>query len=250
MSIVLAVRYKPLDTQASVGLTKCISALSGMEVSHHVVLHRAMPLTCPYDAQRTWTSALRVRHLIQNAQVLIDNTYIGAGAPPGHNVRQQKRRAQVAFEQDIDLLYSGHTGSTTNAPPLPLPRRQPQPLPEPPQLQLQPQPQHHAPTRSHHARAPYDVVSSQLDISQTYPAGIRSAADTGTDAFVRYMPGYDSWWPVLDQQQQQTGSQVAVGMQVPSTNEFTFGVQQFSPDFLQAMRDPVIHFPSAFAHQY
>ena len=28
-----AVRYKPLDTQASVGLTKCINALTGMEVS-------------------------------------------------------------------------------------------------------------------------------------------------------------------------------------------------------------------------
>ncbi len=79
---------------------------------------------------------------------------------------------------------------------------------------------------------------------------MRSAADTGADVFVRYMPGYDSWWPVLDQQQQQTVPQVTIGMSVPSTTEFTFGVQQFSPDFLQAMRDPVIHFPSAFAHQY
>ncbi|TFK83713.1 hypothetical protein K466DRAFT_665640 [Polyporus arcularius HHB13444] len=227
MSVVV-LRYKPLDTQASVGLTKCISALSGME--------------------RTWTSALRVRHLIQNAQVLIDNTYVGASAPSGDNLRQQKRRAQVAFEQDINLLYSGHPGAATRAPPLPLPRRQLQPVPE-----LSPHlPQH--PLRPHYVRGSYDprteAVSSQPNVSQTYPAGMRSAADTGADVFVRYMPGYDSWWPVLDQQQQQTVPQVAIGMSVPSTTEFTFGVQQFSPDFLQAMRDPVIHFPSAFAHQY
>ncbi|RDX48083.1 hypothetical protein OH76DRAFT_1472701 [Lentinus brumalis] len=184
MSVVV-LRYKPLDTQASVGLTKCISALSGME---------------------------------------------------------------VAFEQDINLFYSGHPGAATRAPPLPLPRRQLQPVPElPPHL-----PQH--PLRPHHVRGSYDprteAVSSQPNISQTYPAGMRSAADTGADVFVRYMPGYDSWWPVLDQQQQQTVPQVAIGMSVPSTTEFTFDVQQFSPDFLQAMRDPVIHFPSAFAHQY
>ena len=31
----------------------------------------------------------------------------------------------------------------------------------------------------------------------TYPEGMRTAA--GANAFVRYMPGYDSWWPVLEQ---------------------------------------------------
>ncbi|KAI0697737.1 fungal-specific transcription factor domain-containing protein [Cerioporus squamosus] len=252
MSVVV-LRYKPLDTQASVGLTKCIGALAGMEL--------------------TWTSALRVRHLIQNAQVLIDNTYAGTAALSGDNLRQQKRRAQIAFEQDIDLLYSGHAGSATHAPPLPLPRRQLHTLPEHPHHR----PQHHAPARSHththtqthtqthththaqvHASPPYDspteVVPAPLDTSQAFHPGMRTGADAGTGGFVRYMPGYDSWWPVLDQQQQQpqTESQVPVPveMQVPSADEFTFSPQQFSPDFLQAMRDPVIHFPSAFVHQY
>ena len=47
----------------------------------------------------------------------------------------------------------------------------------------------------------------------------------------------------------QTEAPAGMQAQVPS-NEFTFGPQQFSPDFMQAMRDPVLHFPSAFAHQY
>ena len=36
----LAVRYKPLDTQASVGLTKCINALTGMEVRNSILCTR------------------------------------------------------------------------------------------------------------------------------------------------------------------------------------------------------------------
>ena len=33
------------------------------------------------------------------------------------------------------------------------------------------------------------------------------------------------------------------------SQEFTFNTQHFSPEFLQAMRDPAVHFPSVFAHQ-
>lgn len=86
------------------------------------------------------------------------------------------------------------------------------------------------------------------------------------------MPGYDSWWPVLEGQTDppavagsaalarhpEGGSarrEVVVSASaghgapgLPSQN-FTFATQHFSPEFLQAMRDPVIHFPSAFAHQ-
>ncbi|RPD78524.1 hypothetical protein L226DRAFT_503037 [Lentinus tigrinus ALCF2SS1-7] len=219
MSVVV-LRYKPWHTQASVGLTKCINALSGME--------------------RTWTSALRVRHLIQNAQVLIDKRYIDASSP-GRDARKPKRRAQVAFEQDINLTYA--------AAPVHRPH---QSLPEPAQTQ----PYHHSQPATSHERVsshsefvPVHMVPSP---SPTYPgAGMGPNPDAGANdhPFVRYMPGYDSWWPVLDQQPPQTEPQITPDMQVAS-NEFTFGPQQFSPDFMQAMRDPVLHFPSAFAHQY
>ena len=48
------------------------------------------------------------------------------------------------------------------------------------------------------------------------------------------------------------GANTGAGAGLPPmpAQDFTFDAQQLSPDFLQAMRNPVLHFPSAFAHQF
>ena len=115
---------------------------------------------------------------------------------------------------------------------------------------------------------------SRLQPSHVYHQGLQRDGPTQS-AYAGYMPGYDSWWPVLESQADvagaasgptgsarhpDDGSARSAGMVVPSSSgpagatgmpsqDFTFTTQHFSPEFLQAMRDPVIHFPSAFAHQ-
>lgn len=81
------------------------------------------------------------------------------------------------------------------------------------------------------------------------------------------MPGYDPWWTMLDNEPHDLanlnpenrphgspapGAEYApmnTGLDVPQS-EFTFGQQHFSPEFLQAMRFPMLHFPSVFTHMY
>ena len=72
----------------------------------------------------------------------------------------------------------------------------------------------------------------------------------GEGVFVGHVPGYDSWWPALDEEPDARAGGIAAGAAGLPSQAFTFGTQHFSPDFLQAMRDPVLHFPSVFAHQY
>ncbi|KAI0766865.1 fungal-specific transcription factor domain-containing protein [Trametes elegans] len=229
---VVPLKYKPSNTQASVGLQKCIATLGGMEV--------------------TWTSALRVRHLIQNAKVNIDQAYASV-TRPGGNARQ-KRRAEVAF--DGDHMHDTHL------PPQP-PTLVPAVFTQPPQAHVVPS-QSAAPPRgpqSYYAQDDTPRVTPSYD----------------------YMPGYDSWWPVgeprgavgagtpevpagvaplqpgasavRDLSRAASivpgtvgGTSAGVPASLPS-QDFTFGQQHFSPEFLQAMRDPMIHFPSVFAHQ-
>ncbi|KAI0373611.1 hypothetical protein BV20DRAFT_937410 [Pilatotrama ljubarskyi] len=227
------VKYKPLDTQASVGLQKCIAALAGMEA--------------------TWVSALRVRHLIQNAKVNIDEAYASA---TGSDSRQ-KRRAQVAF--DPDPMYDMHT------------RPPPVAAPAVPQaygrMSQYPPPSAQAHALLHRTQPPQHAHQA-YQMHESIPGDIPPLPD--------YIPGYDSWWPVLEQHGDAGNSGMTPGIPesapldgtgtdgpgmagspgstglphgLPS-QDFTFNQQHFSPEFLQAMRDPIIHFPSVFAHQY
>ncbi|KAI0351048.1 hypothetical protein OH77DRAFT_1593133 [Trametes cingulata] len=231
---IVTLKYKPLDTQASVGLQKCIAALAGMEA--------------------TWISALRVRQLIQNAKVNIDQAYASATAADA----RQKRRAQVAFEGDH--TYNMHTRPPQVATPTALAYA---PLP--------PQAPRISPPQAIPSHAPPQQQHQAYQTHHSLPGDVPPVPS--------YVPGYDSWWPVLDQQQDSgvasdmsgsaplhgvapTGStdlggtgvvenpgSASLSHTLPS-QDFTFGQQHFSPEFLQAMRDPIIHFPSVFAHQY
>ncbi|KAI9059123.1 hypothetical protein FKP32DRAFT_1580451 [Trametes sanguinea] len=248
---VLTLKYKPLDAQASASLQKCIKALAGMEV--------------------TWAMAVRIRHLIQNAKVNIDQSHAAASAA------RQKRTAHAAFEHDSSEhdVVAGSSGAPASVPAqvyAPLQPQRPGPPPARPTYPAQPcvvpsqpahtQPQAYAPSQP--------AYVSQSDVARSMPS------------FAGYMPGYDSWWPVVDPHAStarpdpvqppnaslamhagvapaQAGAEAhgttamasgsaGVAQGLPN-QDFTFGQEHFTPEFLQAMRDPVLHFPSVFAHQ-
>ncbi|KAI0633886.1 fungal-specific transcription factor domain-containing protein [Trametes polyzona] len=257
---VITLKYKPLDAQASIGLQKCISALTGMEA--------------------TWATATRVRDLIKNAKVNIDSAYSSlAGASVD---QRQKRPVQVAFA--FDHTYDARSQSST--PPTPLRASASQQHQPAPARSMQPQTQ---------APAQYSRGGSYIPSTHSQPPQrFVSSAPATTPDLTGYMPGYDSWWPMLDGSEHlpgiSTGPSAAglttstsqptlpqhpvrigvahlgptganpspsasasgalpVGGGVPQ-GEFTFGQQHFSPEFLQAMRDPMLHFPSAFGRMY
>ncbi|KZT04585.1 uncharacterized protein LAESUDRAFT_715402 [Laetiporus sulphureus 93-53] len=62
------------------------------------------------------------------------------------------------------------------------------------------------------------------------------------------MPSYD-WWPAVSASENvpwtQNQEEYNPYLAIPSQS-FTFGQQHLSPDFLHGIRDPVLHFPSAF----
>ncbi|KAH9894837.1 fungal-specific transcription factor domain-containing protein [Cubamyces lactineus] len=291
---IVTLKYKPLDTQASVGLQRCIAALAGMEA--------------------TWPFALRVRHLIQNAKVNIDQAHASATTARRGAGRRQKRPAQVAFE--YDQAYDGPTvPSQASVPPVaqrapssipsssaippvhhpsipavvPTPARHPSRAPSA-HAQLHPHPMHVAPpSRAQTQHAAVQAYPALQPHQQPYPHQHHQPhpqPQSHHDAapFTGYVtPGYDSWWPVMEQQPDDVG---VAGAHVPGplppgasgvtapgstgvvhaiapaggdgagmapglpSQEFTFDQQHFSPEFLQAMRDPMLHFPSVFAHQY
>ncbi|TBU44710.1 fungal-specific transcription factor domain-containing protein [Dichomitus squalens] len=235
---IVTLRFKPMDTQASVALQKCIAALKGLE--------------------RTWTVAYRVRELLQNAKVHIDQTFstgnTTSSASPdaqdqsltqvSQNSVRQKRPAQIAF------------GEVSWPPP-------PPPPPPPPRAWTFVSTPGSVPLVSS-----YQVGTGGVHPSaQTAHAIQMGVRDNHTYA-TGYIPGYDSWWPVLDSQAEITTPAAPVGQVeqhpggvagsgvMPQTGaaglpsqEFTFTTQHFTPEFLQAMRDPMLHFPSVFAHQ-
>ncbi|KAI0656534.1 fungal-specific transcription factor domain-containing protein [Cubamyces menziesii] len=267
---VVTLRYKPLDTQASVGLQRCINALTGMEV--------------------TWAFGLRVRHLIQNAKVNIDEAHASANAARRATDRRQKRPARVAFEYDQSSSAVSHVHHSSLPTSVSPPSRHP-PHAVSAHAPLRPGPahvvpssrtptQHAAATQVHPPQAPHQqLYSHQHDQPHTQSHLHHDAAP-----FTGYVtPGYDSWWPVMEQQPVDVGAvsahvpgplpPSASGVTAPGSTgmvqavapaggtgagmvsglpsqEFTFDQQHFSPEFLQAMRDPMLHFPSVFAHQY
>ncbi|KAI8994086.1 fungal-specific transcription factor domain-containing protein [Trametes punicea] len=258
-----AVKYKPLDTQASVGLQKCINALVGMEA--------------------TWTTALRVRHLIQHAEVNIDR----ASASAVNADARPKRSAHDAFEHQA--IYDVQARPAEGSANMPSPTYgAPQPPAQPPAGPSHSAYAHVVPSQPPHV----DHTLSQRRV-HTQAYGHRPPVYPSQDALPRddqpfpgYVPGYVSWWPVLEQQDNirtpatpvhpghvgvpfqgvqtpthgtppggpgMTADPGPDGAGVPSAlpnQNFTFSQEHFSPQFLQAMRDPMLHFPSAFAHQY
>ncbi|KAL7281031.1 hypothetical protein ACG7TL_004333 [Trametes sanguinea] len=227
---VLTLKYKPLDAQASASLQKCINALAGMEV--------------------TWAMALRVRHLIQNAKVNIDQSHAAAA---GSSSAPASVPAQV---------YA------------PLP---PQRSSAPPMRPTYPAQSYVVPSQPAHTQ-PQAYTSSQMAYVP------QSDVARGVPSYAGYAPGYDTWWSPADAQANvvqsdpvrsqnvglamharapQAPVQVSAppdgtGVAVPGnagvaqrlpSQEFTFGQEHFTPEFLQAMRDPVLHFPSVFAPQ-
>ena len=194
-----------------------------------------------------------MRELIQNAKVHIDRTFDSADtADPAsqgaqdqrstqaaQNVERQKRPAQVAFGHvswpppQLQAIASVSTASSVSAGT---------------SYQLGTSGGHHSVQTAH-------VYQTDLRNNSVYSG---------------YMPGYDSWWSVLESQAEGSTQAGPVGQvgQLPRagaganpetmlqtasvglpSQEFTFNTQHFSPEFLQAMRDPAVHFPSVFAHQ-
>ncbi|EIW62469.1 uncharacterized protein TRAVEDRAFT_160349 [Trametes versicolor FP-101664 SS1] len=235
---IVTLKYKPLDTQASVGLQKCISALVGMEA--------------------TWASGLRVRHLIQGAKVNVDRAYESSARASD---ARQKRPAQAAFE--LDSAYASRFPSTSHTPVPSVPSYAPPPMP-PPQHSIPPRFVPSQPAHSEHPQYAYPGY-------RTHPQGSppRDVATPAAMPLPAYMPGYDSWWPVVDNETDVsagvgqcpevaqmhgggagTSDGVVHGGVAMPQGDFTFDQQHFSPEFLQAMRDPMLHFPSAFSHIY
>ncbi|OSC99336.1 hypothetical protein PYCCODRAFT_1373230 [Trametes coccinea BRFM310] len=246
---VLTLKYKPLDAQASASLQKCINALAGMEV--------------------TWAMALRVRHLIQNAKVNIDQSHAAAAGA------RQKRTAHTAFEHDGFVVGSSSAPASVPAQvyaPLP-----PQRSSAPPMRPAYPAQSYVVPSQPAHTQ-PQSYTSSQMAYVP------QSDVARGVPSYAGYAPGYDTWWSPADAQANvvqsdpvrsqnvglamharapQAPVQVSAppdgtGVAVPGnagvaqrlpSQEFTFGQEHFTPEFLQAMRDPVLHFPSVFAPQ-
>nr|VWO96875.1 Fungal_trans domain-containing protein [Ganoderma boninense] len=220
---VVTLRYKPMDTQASVALQKLINALAGME--------------------QTWITAYRVRDLVQNAKVQVDRTLNLPPRRPIEGSTRQKRSAEAAFDDISFPPPPRGMAIISTAMGIPAP--------------YQP---------------PVHNGQSHLQQSHVYAPGLQRDAAAHSAAYVGYMPGYDSWWPVLESQPDVSASRAMASARhtddgsarsaemvesrsggpeisgMPS-QDFTFTTQQFSSEFLQAMRDPMIHFPSAFANQ-
>ena len=192
-----------------------------------------------------------MRHLIQNAEVHVDETW-ASYRPPAVPETRPKRSAHLAFA-DLVLPPPPSPGGSSSG----------------------------GLSQSYDARTTYPPL--QMDTSPTYPPMPRP------DAYAGYVPqsGYDSWWPELDHPAEgeagpgpstaahrhahgsSSGERASTSARVPAgaededvgmpvagpsgemaAHDFNFSQQHFSHEFLQAMRDPVLHFPSTFAHQY
>ncbi len=245
-----------MDTQASVALQKLINALAGLDVrSCDRALPKSKPAHLHTTCQQTWITAYRVRDLVQNAKVQVDRTLnLPSRRPVGgtHDQTQtqsqgstrQKRSADVAFDE-ITFPPPPRGMATISA----------------------------APAAYQH---PAHNGQSRLQPSHVYHPSLQGEDPTHS-AYAGYMPGYDSWWPVLESQTDVSAGAASgpvgstrhpadgsarsaeIEIIVPThsagpgavglpSQDFTFTTQHFSPAVLQAMRDPVIHFPSAFAH--
>lgn len=97
-----------------------------------------------------------------------------------------------------------------------------------------------APTAvSQATEAAYTVESPAFDISGISPA--------------TFIPGYEWWQPALYQDPVIPLSSTSNVSSVPPTQttipsqEFTFNQLHFSPTFVESIRDPILHFPSAFS---
>ncbi|CDO77633.1 hypothetical protein BN946_scf184946.g27 [Trametes cinnabarina] len=273
---VLTLKHKPLDAQASVSLQKCIKALAGMEGLHYVqatwgmaVRVRQLIQNAKVNIDRSCADSPGIaprQKRDSQAAFELDEEYRGridpsAGVPTSvsaHVYAPPPAQHPGALATDTAYPVQSYV------------------VPSQPAQLSQPPPQRHAYPESDHQQ-PY---------AQRLPAYPSQASATPTvPSFAGYMPGYDSWWPVVDPQgdlsrpttilphNTDLALHAPVMPAVPDSNgmsagsapggpgpgggvaptlpnqEFTFGHEHFSSEFLQAMRDPVLHFPSVFLHQ-
>ncbi|CCM05010.1 uncharacterized protein FIBRA_07209 [Fibroporia radiculosa] len=211
---ILTLTQRPSDPQSTLGLRDCIAAC---------------------DRMRTrWPSAARLVDLLRGARV---NTEM---APRTSADRTRKRPAEDPLSNDISSVPQWENNRmapsmTSSMAPNMTPNMAPINTYEAP---LQPQSMAFAP------------VHAPLEGPNPYGAYLADLASSipGMEVSFPVAPGYD-WWPLLP-----ASSNVPVVPLAPSNHDpyltmpsqsFTFGERHYSPDFLQAMRDPVLHFPSA-----
>ncbi|TFY63720.1 hypothetical protein EVJ58_g3080 [Rhodofomes roseus] len=205
---VVALRLRSNDARAATGLTQCIDVCDRM--------------------RDVWHTTARVADLLRGAGVQIAVALTGPANP------SRKRPVEVALEE-----YSAE---------------QPADTPQPQQVVAPVVPSHGYAEGSRVRPIPTTVPLPQPQPHQDPQYGPNfMTALLGPDYVptAAVAPGYD-WWP-LESTSEPAPMPEPPSQYVPTSQpltmpsqSFTFTQEQFSQDFLQGMRDPVLHFPSAY----
>ncbi|KAI0915794.1 hypothetical protein AcV5_003616 [Taiwanofungus camphoratus] len=205
---IITLRHRPSDAQATLGLRDCISACDQL--------------------QAAWPSAARVGDILRGAKIHLD-IVLSNPRPAPH-----KRLADDAFGGQDNLPIHleperayAEVGSHS----------------EPSSTQI--------PLPDSHFLPSHPVQSQQVpaDLHGSMLADYFGAEAPVMEPQPPVEVGYD-WWPTLSENVPASVPHSHADysyLQMPS-QPFTFSQQQFSPDFVQGMRDPVLHFPSPSSH--
>ncbi|KAL6307843.1 hypothetical protein BKA93DRAFT_822824 [Sparassis latifolia] len=167
--------------------------------------------------QLTWPSAARMRDLLQGAKIQLDNR----GATHEDSQRPPKRGAADAFPRE-------------DTPP-----------------------SHPSPVGSHaYAHREAQGAGAIVRLEQKRPAhAFDNFADLlGLDFHpgLPHTPMVPEYWPphpASDGVAAESQRGHHDGYRGMPSQPFTFGQQQFAPEFMQAIRDPILHFPTAYPAQ-
>ncbi|GBE81567.1 Nitrogen assimilation transcription factor nit-4 [Sparassis crispa] len=167
--------------------------------------------------QLTWPSAARMRDLLQGAKIQLDNR----GATHEDSQRPPKRGAADAFPRE-------------DTPP-----------------------SHPSPVGSHaYAHREAQGAGAIVRLEQKSPAhAFDNFADLlGLDFHpgLPHTPTVPEYWPphpASDGGGAESQRGHHDGFRGMPSQPFTFGQQQFAPEFMQAIRDPILHFPTAYPAQ-
>ncbi|KAH9944687.1 fungal-specific transcription factor domain-containing protein [Amylocystis lapponica] len=208
---IITLRHRPSDPQAALCLQDCISALINM-----------VP---------TWPSAMRVRDLLRGVKLQLDQARVSRGVT---DRTHRKRPAEAAFEEGY--------------------------LPGPPPSAFGPlvEPPHQFPADAPLPPLPHVALPESRDDGAFCPKWVGADLAPGQSS-LPVLPGFE-WWSLGTE-----GAPLAAPGPIPApvpvpghesyhmlggagvpSQEFTFDARQFSPDFMQGIRDPVLHFPSIF----
>lgn len=215
-------RLRSDDARAATGLTQCINVCERMRVSRFPML----VVTCiDIHSQDVWLTTARVADLLRGAGVQIAVALTGADRPV------RKRPAEIALRLEVQ-----HPDQFTSAPG----------VEEPSQRYSE------SSVRSTPATVPLPLPQLHED-PQYGPNFVTALLGPSYAPTVCVAPGYD-WWPMAPAadpapapQPQHQYAHAAHPLMMPSQS-FTFTQEHFSPDFLQGIRDPVLHFPTPPAY--